>query len=136
VRVTYGRFLAVALSALGWGQPARAGSGLALEVAGPTELHAGERAVLAIALELPPDFAPNVLLTPVAEGEALEVVRGRLMRGDARDTEGSNLRFDLPILAQTPGTGVVRVHALAYRCAPDCVAVEREARVSLVVLAP
>jgi hypothetical protein len=112
------------------------GQALTLELSAPSELRVGERALLAVTLELPAGAASPLLLTQTAEGEALEVVRGRLMRADARDPEATPLRFDLPVVARAPGTSIVRVHALAYVCAPACRAVEAEARVSVAVLVP
>jgi hypothetical protein len=110
------------------------GAGVSLEVRAPTELRAGARALLDVTVVLPANAAEPVLLTQSAEGEALEVVRGRFMRSDARDTDGGVLRFELPVLARAVGAGVVRVHALAYVCAPDCLALEREARTTVSVL--
>jgi hypothetical protein len=109
---------------------------LSFRLSGPPEMRVGERGAVTITLELGPDDAPNVLLTPVVDGGAIEVVRGRLLRDDARDPQSRLLTFELPVLARAPGTGAVRVHALAYRCTPRCVALEREARVSVVVLSP
>jgi hypothetical protein len=100
----------------------------------PEEIRAGQRAALRVTLTLPPGYARNVLLTPSVEGEALDVVRGRLMGGDALDPEARPLVFELPLLARTPGRSVVRVHALTYRCDARCVAVAVEARASLLVL--
>jgi hypothetical protein len=107
----------------------------ALRIADPRELRVGERASLEVALELPVDVATPLLLTQKVEGEAVEVVRGRLMRKDARDPEAVPLVFDVPLLARAPGTSIVRVHALVYRCRETCQALELEKRVSVVVLA-
>jgi hypothetical protein len=108
--------------------------GLSLRLNAPNEVRVGERMSLQIELELPPGAAAPVLLTQSAAGEAIEVLRGRLSRSDAREVHGNVLRFELPLLARAPGTGIVRVHALAYVCAEACVAVESEARASLLVL--
>jgi hypothetical protein len=118
----------------------------ALQVTEAKELRVGERAFLEVTLELPADAASPLLVTQTVEGEAVEVVRGRLMRKDARDPEATPLRFDIPLLARAPGTSIVRVHALIYPCSargrndsltrPDaCAALELEKRVSVVVLA-
>jgi len=106
-----------------------------LRVAEPRELRVGERTALEVTLELTPDVASPLLVTQTVEGEAVEVVRGRLMRKDARDPEAAALRFDVPVLAHAPGTSIVRVHALVYRCREVCQALELETRVSVVVLA-
>ena len=115
-------------------QAAAAGTPV-LRVAEPRELRVGERTALEVTLELTPDVASPLLLTQTVEGEAVEVVRGRLMRKDARDPEAGSLRFDVPVLAHAPGTSIVRVHALVYRCREVCQALELETRVSVVVLA-
>lgn len=114
---------------------AAAEGGPALRVAEPRELRVGERTTLEVTLELTPDVASPLLVTQTVEGEAVEVVRGRLMRKDARDPEAASLRYDVPVLAHAPGTSIVRVHALVYRCREVCQALELETRVSVVVLA-
>jgi hypothetical protein len=58
-----------------------------------------------------------------------------LLRADARDPAGSPLVFDLPVVAQKPGTAVVRVRAAAYRCRDGrCQEVEVEAVKTVLVL--
>jgi hypothetical protein len=74
-------------------------------------------------------------LTPYREGRSLEVVKGRLLRSDARDPTAKPLRFALPVLASAPGTALIGVRLLAYVCAPRCRAVEAETRANVVVLA-
>src|SRR5690606_21581860 len=95
-----------------------------LRLTAPAEIRALRRGSLRVALMLPPGLSKSVLLTPSVEGEALEVVRGRLMGGDALDPDARPLVFELPLLARTPGRSVVRVHAVTYRCDTRCVAVE------------
>jgi len=58
------------------------------------------------------------LLTPSVEGEALRVVRGRLLRADARRDADGALHFAIPVLARSAGTAVLHVQLLAYRCRP------------------
>jgi hypothetical protein len=106
---------------------------LVLEV--PRELHVGEHAHVELTVELPPEAAEPLLLTPFREGRSLEVVKGRLLRGDARDPGAELLRFALPVLATAPGTALIGVRLLAYLCTPRCRAVEAEARANVVVLA-
>jgi hypothetical protein len=96
--------------------PHAAADGLALSIELPQALHVGDHRALVLTLDLPSDAAPPLLVTPRGEGEALEIVRGRLLRADARDPQASPLVFDLPIVAQKPGTAVVRVRAAGYRC--------------------
>jgi hypothetical protein len=114
---------------------AAADPGLQLHVAEAQELRVGDRAVLDVSLDLPANAAAPLLLTQTVEGEAVEVVRGRLMRKDARDPNARQLHFDVPLLARAPGTSIVRVHALVYVCQAQCEAVELEKRVSIAVLA-
>jgi hypothetical protein len=100
----------------------------------PAELHAGQHAVLTVEVELPARAGQPLLLTPFREGESIEIVRGRLLRSDARDASETPLHFELPILAHAAGAAVVGVKLLAYLCEPRCRAVEVEARSNLVVL--
>jgi hypothetical protein len=102
----------------------------------PAELHAGQHALLTIEVELPAHAGKPLLLTPFHEGEAIEVVRGRLLRSDARDPLANPLRFELPMLAHAAGAAVVGVKLLVYLCEAQCRAVEIEARRNLVVLPP
>lgn len=106
---------------------------LVLEV--PRELRVGEHAHVELTVVLPPEAAEPLLLTPYREGKSLEVVKGRLLRSDARDPAARPLRFALPVLAIAPGTALIGVRLLAYVCAPRCRAVESETRANVVVLA-
>jgi hypothetical protein len=56
------------------------------------------------------------------EGEAVEVVRGRLTRPDAKTVDGdaSRLRFEVPVLAKSEGTAILRVDLMTYVCARVC----------------
>jgi hypothetical protein len=101
----------------------------------PRELHVGEPAHVELTVELPPEAAEPLLLTPYREGKSLEVVKGRLLRSDARDPAANPLRFALPVLATAPGTALIGVRLLAYLCAPRCRAVEVETRANVMVLA-
>lgn len=125
--------VALACSALSASSSAEPGP--ELHVAETQELRVGDRAMLDVSLELPTNAASPLLLTQTVEGEAVEVVRGRLMRKDARAPRAVPLHFDIPILARAPGTSIVRVHALLYLCEAQCQAVELERRVSIAVLA-
>lgn len=108
-----------------------------LTLSAPAEITVGERRVVELALDLPEGPAAPLLLTPAALGEAVEVVRGRLLRSDARqDGDPTRLRFELPIVARAPGTAVVRVHVATYQCARSCIAVSAEARATLRVVEP
>jgi len=100
----------------------------------PTELHAGEHALLLLEVRLPAHAGKPLLLTPFHEGESVEIVKGRLLRSDARDPAANPLHFELPILAHAAGAAVVGVRLLAYVCQRQCRAVEIEARSNVVVL--
>jgi hypothetical protein len=126
--------LAAALAlAAGAGADSAAPPRLTLEV--PRELHVGEHAHVELTVELPPEAAEPLLLTPYREGKSLEVVKGRLLRSDARDPAARPLRFALPVLATAPGTALIGVRLLAYLCTPRCRAVEAETRANVMVLA-
>jgi hypothetical protein len=134
--VRLGRLALAALSgllALAVGR-ASAGSEARAALAVPRELHVGEHAHIELSLELPPEAAEPLLVTPYREGKALEVVRGRLLRSDARDPAARPLRFLLPVLATAPGTALIGVRVLAYLCAPRCRALELETHANVVVL--
>jgi hypothetical protein len=131
------RLLLVLALTLAVGQSARARDSELLPrltLSAPRELHVGEHAHVELLVELPPEAAEPLLITPYREGEALDVVKGRLLRSDARDPAARPLRFALPVLASAPGTAWVGVRLLAYLCAPRCRAVEVETRANVVVL--
>jgi len=72
------------------------------------------------------------MVTPRAEGDAVEVVRGRLLRPDAVDPAASPLVFRIPIAAREPGPARVRVEVHSFVCEGDeCQPVEGEAQVDL-----
>lgn len=108
----------------------------ALQLTPPRELHVGEHARFELIVTLPAQAAGPLLITPFREGQALEVVKGRLLRSDARDADETPLRFELPVLARAAGVARVGVRLLAYVCERDdrCRAVEAEARVDVMVL--
>jgi hypothetical protein len=95
-----------------------------LRIDAPTLLVVGAAATIDVLVRLPPGPEQPLLLTPSAEGEAVRVVRGRLLRSDAERTPRGDLRFRVPIVARRAGTAVLRVELLTYRCAPGCTAVQ------------
>jgi hypothetical protein len=111
-----------------------------LRLTSARELHVGEHARFALEVSLPPGAAEPLLLTPFREGEALEVVKGRLLRSDARDPTARPLQFELPVLARAPGVARIGVRLLAYVCRPGdaappkCRALEAETRADVLVL--
>lgn len=108
----------------------------ALRVEAPTELRVGARITVPVILDWP--VAPDlpVVVSAHAEGRALEVVKGRLLRADASDPNARPLRFDLPLAATAPGTAVLNVSALVYRCIVRCESVRLETSQQVLVRAP
>lgn len=103
---------------------------LRLELGAPESLSAGDRANLELRVWADPEMP--VMVTPRAEGAAVEVVRGRLLRPDAEDPEASPLVFRIPIAAREPGPARVRAHVQTFRCeGDDCEPVAGEAQAEL-----
>lgn len=111
-------------------------AGPSMRLSPPRELHVGEHARLELELLLPAGAAGPLLITPFHEGQALEVVKGRLLRSDARDPNARPLHFELPVLARTAGVARVGVRLLAYVCEREqrCRALQAETRADVVVL--
>ena len=65
-----------------------------------------------------------LLLTPRVEGAAVELVRGRLLRSDAKPVERGRLRFEVPVVARSEGTAILRVNVITYVCSQSCQRVE------------
>jgi len=107
---------------------ADAGDAARIVIAPLGPLLVGAAASLYVELFLPDDAAPSLLLTSDAEGAAVDVVQGRLMRGDAKAQQGGPLVFRVPIVARGEGQSVVRVRVDAYRCAPRCTPLRIDAR--------
>ena len=82
-------------------------------------------------VSLAPGQGAPLLVTPTIEGSAVEVVRGRLLRSDAVDPQASPLRFRLPIVANSPGTSVLRVEVRGFACAQRCQPVQGSASLVL-----
>jgi hypothetical protein len=82
-----------------------------------------------------PDGSANLplLLTPRIEGAAVELVRGRLLRSDAKQTDATHLRFEIPVVARSEGTAILRVHLATYLCEDSCRRVELTASAVLEV---
>jgi len=59
-------------------------------------------------------------LTPRIEGAAVELVRGRLLRSDGKPVDETHLRFDVPVVARSVGTAILRVELVTYACDPEC----------------
>lgn len=88
----------------------------------PPQLMVGARAEVIARVQLGDRAGRPMLLTPSAEGTAVEVVRGRLTRADADVAEGApgedarELLFRIPIVARMVGTAVVRVRVDGFSC--------------------
>lgn len=101
---------------------AQAPAELEVSLEAPDGLTVGDRAEVIAILRLRPANDLPVLVTPSAEGTAVEVVRGRLLRADASEDDAATgtLRFAVPIVAKGPGTAVLRVRAMGWACDRRC----------------
>lgn len=98
------------------------GSEVRVELAPERMLRAGTHTAIEVVVHLPPGNDSPLLITPSIEGEAVQVVRGRLMRPDGKPVEGdkSSLRFEIPVLARSEGTAILRVDVMTYVCERVC----------------
>jgi hypothetical protein len=87
-----------------------------ISIGAPPRLVVGGVAAVELTVRTPGADQQPLLLTPSVEGEAVRVVRGRLLRDDAMRADGSGLSFTLPLLARRPGAALLRVSLLTYRC--------------------
>ncbi|HBQ16337.1 MAG TPA: hypothetical protein DEF51_36150, partial [Myxococcales bacterium] len=104
--------------AASWVGASSACAQLDVSLSDPGALTVGDRAE--IVARVSGAGAHPVMLTPSAEGTALEVVRGRLLRADARDPDASELELRIPIVARSAGTSVLRVRVAGYACEARC----------------
>ncbi len=107
----------------------------ALRIELPEGLTVGTTASVGVFVRLPEGPEQPLLLTPSAEGDAVRVARGRLLRADARRTDQGELHFQVPIEARNAGTAVLRFALLTYRCAARCDAVRATQSVTVHVRA-
>ena len=91
-----------------------------LTLSAPERIEVGDRVALTATVRLAPPNDLPLLLTPSAEGTAVDVVRGRLLRANANDPDAAPLVFRIPLVARGSGTAVVRVEVLAYACDELC----------------
>ena len=99
---------------------------LRVELVPPAALASGDRAMMELRVWVPAGDVP-VMVTPRAEGAAVEVVRGRLLRPDAVDAAASPLVFRIPIVAREPGPARLRVRVETFACrGTDCRALRAE----------
>jgi hypothetical protein len=98
-------------------QPPRAGPENAeLLIGAPPRLVVGAVAAVELVVRTPGSDRQPLLLTPSMEGEAVRVVRGRLLRDDAVRADLSTLVFTLPLLARRAGAALLRVSLVTYSC--------------------
>jgi hypothetical protein len=90
--------------------------GVELLIGAPPRLLVGAVAVVELTVRIPGTDRQPLLLTPSVEGEAVRVVRGRLLRDDAVRADAGTLTFALPLSARRPGAALLRVSLLTYRC--------------------
>lgn len=91
-----------------------------VEISAPADLRPGMHANITVRVTLPKGKDTPLLLTPRAEGSAVEVVRGRLFRADAKALPDGSLAFELPVLARSEGTAILRVEVMTYVCKERC----------------
>jgi hypothetical protein len=117
-----GLLVAIALGARA--QPDANALSLRIEVQDP--LRAGTAAHAEVFVRVP-DATQPLLLTPASEGDAVHVVRGRMLRDDAQRTDRGELRFEVPLIVTGAGSAVLRIDVLTYRCAERCAALRGSA---------
>ena len=104
----------------------------ALRIEGPPSLPIGASRV-AVIVRLPQGPTMPLLLTVSVDGEALQVVRGRFLRADAKLEKSGELRFDVPVLARAPGIAMLRAELSTYRCEESCQPVRARGDLQLLV---
>jgi hypothetical protein len=92
----------------------------------PTQrLQRDAHTAIPVTVQLPRGSADlPLLLTPRIEGAAVELVRGRLLRSDAKQMDPEHLRFEIPVVARSEGTAILRVSLTTYVCDDSCRRVE------------
>jgi hypothetical protein len=101
-------------------EAAHADEPVRVEIRAPADLRPGMHANITVRVTLPQGKGTPLLLTPKAEGSAVEVVRGRLFRADAKTLPDGTLTFELPVLARSEGTAILRVEVMTYVCNARC----------------
>lgn len=118
--------LPLALAALVRAQDAPA---FEISIEPPARVTLGDRAEIVVQVIDRSSAVLPFLVTPASEGPAIEIVRGRFTRADAAegDPEDNVLRFEVPFVARSVGTSVVRVRVDGFECEGDrCRAVQVE----------
>lgn len=114
--------------------PGGAAAAAALRIEAPAALPLGASRVAVVA-RVPLGPVMPLLLTVRVEGEALQVVRARFLRSDARLEHAGDLRFEVPVLARAPGIALLRAELSTYRCEQNCQQVRVQAALQLQVAA-
>jgi hypothetical protein len=109
--------------------------GVKVTILAPPVLTVEQRAVIEIKVRVTPPGAEPLRVTPRTEGDAVEVVKGRLLRADAVDPTAELLHFKLPIVVRSEGTSVLNVGVSAYSCPDRCQHVQASASRVLTVRA-
>ncbi len=107
-----------------------------LTIEAAAELRVGTRTSVPLVLHWQGARPVQVLVSAHAEGRALDVVKGRLLRADAIDPEANPLRFELPVVAAASGVALLNVTVLAYPCAFRCAAQRIEASRQILIREP
>lgn len=108
---------------------------LTISIEPPARVALGDRGEIVVVVIAGPSAARPLLVTPVSEGPAIEIVQGRVTRADAQDPEDDVLRFEIPFVARTAGTSVVRVRVDGFTCdEARCHALELEQARAIEVL--
>ncbi|MET0388906.1 MAG: hypothetical protein ABW321_23235 [Polyangiales bacterium] len=92
-----------------------------IAIVGAEQLTLAAHASIEVLVELPHGGEELPLaLTPRIEGAAVELMRGRLLRSDAKRESPTRLHFFVPVIARSAGTAILRVDLMAYTCDPSC----------------
>ena len=115
-------FLSLIAASAAAQSPLPAASKVSVQLAAEQTLSAGSHAAIEVIVELPEGNDSPLLLTPSLEGDAVEVVRGRLSRPDGKAVAGPGirLRFEVPIRARSEGTAILHVDVMTYVCSRTC----------------
>jgi hypothetical protein len=93
---------------------------LAIQIADPGLLAVGQPASVEVSVSAAHGDELPLLLTPTKEGQAIAVVRGRLLRSDARSTQDGVMRFTIPVMPRGAGAAILRIQVVTYRCLRTC----------------
>jgi hypothetical protein len=112
-----------------------------LSVEAPSEMLVGARLSVPITVHIDRKAGNRIDTMPVmisahTAGRALDVVKGRLLRADALDPNANPLRFELPVVASSPGVALLTVTLLTYRCGFRCEAIRSETTRQVLVREP